>query len=107
MSKNIVMNNSLVKNGIEWRENRKALARYEKELEEKLAQKQVAIEALREDQSQRHTHTEFALFGVGMCIIGMILSLAIMWNLKKYQEDSMEYDEDIDDQDSVDNIFEK
>ena len=28
-------------------------------------------------------------------------------NLKKYQVEAMEYDEDMDDQDSVDNIFEK
>ena len=73
-----------------------------------LTKKQETIEALREEQSNRHTKMEFALFGVGMCIIGMILSLAVMWNMKRNPgPEDIEYDYDMDDQESVDNIFEK
>ena len=89
-------------------ESRETLESFGTSLKHTLSRKQETIEALREEQSNRHTKMEFALFGVGMCIIGMILSLAIMWNMKRNPgPEDIEYDYDMDDQESVDNIFEK
>ena len=73
-------------------------------LKENLSNKQKTIQALREDRSGRHTHIEFALFGVGMCVIGMIMSLAIMWNLKKESNEDTE-DQEEEESEGEDNIF--
>ena len=89
-------------------ESRETLENFGESLKHTLTRKEQTINALREDQSNRHTKMEFALFGVGMCIIGMILSLAIMWNMKRNpQQEDIQYDYDMEDQESVDNIFEK
>ena len=49
---------------------------------------------------------EFALFGIGMCFIGMIVSLAIMWNVRRNpREEKRDMDDEDDMDESEENIF--
>ena len=70
---NITLTNEKIRQKfIDESESRETLESFGEGLKTTLAKKDQAIEALRIDQSNRHTKMEFALFGVGMCILGMI-----------------------------------
>merc|ERR1719273_961878 len=96
------MNQTLKRNGIQVDQLGIKLAtlRSSKEkLREKLSTRESLIQAYKNDRSRRHTHMEFALFGIGMCFIGMIVSLAIMWNVRRIPKEERR---DMDDEDDMD-----
>ena len=102
------MNQTLKRNGIQVDQLGIKLATLrssKEELREKLSTRESLIQAYKNDRSTRHTHMEFALFGIGMCFIGMIVSLAVMWNVRRNpKEEKREYEED-DMDESEENIF--
>ena len=99
------MNETLIENDIEIDNVKMELEGSAEELKQELFFKEQIIDTLRSNRSSSHSHVEFALFGVGMCIIGMIISLAIMWNMKKTPNQFT--DDQEGEEEEEDNVFGK